>query len=158
MESPKKLNPAIVAIIVVVLIGLGTVGVFALNSNKETTPTSESTGTSSASQPATPSTATNSQYKDGTYTATGSYATPGGKESIDLEVRLVNDTVQSVELTQKAMTGEAKEYQARFASGYKSVVVGKSIDEVSLSRVAGSSLTSTGFNNAIDQIKNDAAA
>jgi hypothetical protein len=38
------------------------------------------------------------------------------------------------------------------------LVVGKSVDEVSLSRVAGSSLTSLGFNNALTQIKEDAKA
>jgi cytoskeletal protein RodZ len=159
MEPSKKLSPAIVGIIVVVLIGLGTAGVIALNNNKEATPqTAQSTETSGTNQPATPSTTTSSQYKDGTYAATGSYATPGGQESVDLEVKLMGDTVQSIELTQNAITGEAKDYQARFASGYKSMVVGKSIDEISLSRVAGSSLTSAGFNDAIDQIKNDAAA
>ena len=37
-------------------------------------------------------------------------------------------------------------------------VVGKSIDEISVSRVAGSSLTSGGFNHAIETIKAEAAA
>lgn len=159
MESSKKLSPAIVAIIVVVLIGLGTAAVIALNNKEATTPsTSQSAETPSTSQPTGPSATSNSQYKDGTYTATGSYLTPGGEESIDLQVTLAGNTVQSIELTQNAKTNEAKEYQARFASGYKSMVVGKSIDEISLSRVAGSSLTSAGFNDAIDQIKDDAAA
>ena len=35
--------------------------------------------------------------------------------------------------------------------------VGKDIDEISVSRVAGSSLTSGGFNQAIDAIKSEAA-
>lgn len=156
MESSKKLSPAIVAIIVVVLIGLGTAAVVVLNNEAVTPKTAAETP--STNQSAMPSTTTSSQYKDGTYTATGSYATPGGKESVDLEVKLVGDIVQSIELTQNAITGEAKDYQARFASGYKSMVVGKSIDKVSLSRVAGSSLTSNGFNDAINQIKDDAAA
>lgn len=157
MESSKKLSPAIVAIIIVVLIGLGTAGVVALNNSKETT-TPSTISTSASNQPSASSAAASSQYKDGTYTATGSYSTPGGRESVGITMTLAGGTVESVEMTQKAITGEAKDYQARFASGYKSMVVGKSIDEVSLSRVAGSSLTSNGFNDAIDQIKNDAAA
>jgi hypothetical protein len=37
------------------------------------------------------------------------------------------------------------------------VVVGQDIDQISVSRVAGSSLTSGGFNQAIDTIKSEAA-
>ena len=37
------------------------------------------------------------------------------------------------------------------------VVVGQDIDEISVSRVAGSSLTSGGFNRAIEEIKAEAA-
>jgi hypothetical protein len=37
-------------------------------------------------------------------------------------------------------------------------VVGKSLDDIKVSKVAGSSLTSGGFNKAIEQIKTDATA
>jgi hypothetical protein len=157
MEPMKKLNPAVTAIIVIVLIALAAAAVVALNnSQKAAAPVTSDSTNPSSSQPQPPS--SSSQYKDGTYSATGSYSTPGGRESIDLEVTLTGGTVQDTKLTQKGMTGEAKEYQARFASGYKTEVIGKSIDEISLSRVAGSSLTSIGFNDALDQIKRDAAA
>lgn len=156
MEPAKKLNPAIIAIIVIVLLGAIAAAVAVLNNNEAAAPVpSESTTQPSTDeQSAAP---TSSEYKDGTYTATGAYSTPGGRETVGVEVTLLNGTVQDVTLTQNAMTGQAKEFQARFASGYKSQVVGKSIDEISLSRVAGSSLTSVGFNNALDQIKDDAA-
>ena len=39
-----------------------------------------------------------------------------------------------------------------------SLIVGKDIDEVSLDKVAGSSLTSGGFNAAVESIKSDALA
>jgi hypothetical protein len=45
-----------------------------------------------------------------------------------------------------------------FIGGIADEVVGKDIDEISVSRVAGSSLTSGGFNDAIEQIKAEAAA
>jgi uncharacterized protein with FMN-binding domain len=158
MEPMKKLNPAVTAIIVIVLIAIAAAAVVALNnSQKAAAPVTSDSTSPSSNQSQAPS-PTASQYKDGTYSATGSYSTPGGRESIELEVTLTGGTVQDTKLTQKGMTGEAKEYQARFASGYKTEVIGKSIDEVSLSRVAGSSLTSAGFNNALDQIKRDAAA
>lgn len=157
MESARKPNPAVVAVIVIVLIGAIAAAVAALNNNQEATAPVTSNSPNSSTGQKTPS-STAGQYKDGTYSATGSYSTPGGRESIGLEVTITGGTVQDTKLTQQGMTGEAKEYQARFASGYKTEVVGKSIDEISLSRVAGSSLTSAGFNNALDQIKRDAAA
>ncbi|WP_447589312.1 hypothetical protein [Microbacterium lacticum] len=42
--------------------------------------------------------------------------------------------------------------------GIAGEVVGKDIDDVSVSRVAGSSLTSGGFNDALETIKADARA
>lgn len=158
MEPTKKLNPAVTAVIVVVLLGIIAAAVVALNNNKEATAPVTSESTTEPSTSNQPSATTGAQYKDGTYEATGSYATPGGQETIGLEVTLAGGTVQDVTLTQQGKTGEAKEYQARFASGYKDQVVGKPIGDISLSRVAGSSLTSAGFNNALDQIKDDAAA
>jgi uncharacterized protein YpmS len=53
---------------------------------------------------------------------------------------------------------EAREYQSMFISGYKQQVVGKRISDISLSRVSGSSLTSQGFNSAIQKIESQAKA
>ena len=52
----------------------------------------------------------------------------------------------------------AQQFQDLFASGYKELVVGKSINEVSLGVVNGSSLTSKGFMDAVQQIRTQAAA
>lgn len=95
-------------------------------------------------------------YKDGSYDAHGEYLTPGGSESIDLKVTLKDNVITGARVIQNAISAEAHEYQGKFASGYTSQVVGKKVDDVSLSRVAGSSLTPIGFNNALDDIKNDA--
>ena len=48
------------------------------------------------------------------------------------------------------------EYQARFAGGVADAVVGKKLDELSVDKVAGSSLTSGGFNDAVGKIKSEA--
>jgi hypothetical protein len=69
---------------------------------------------------------------------------------------LQNGVITGTSATGGANDPEASQYQSQFISGYKSLVVGKSIDSVSLSRVSGSSLTSQGFNNALQQIKNQA--
>lgn len=158
MEQPKKISPAIAAIIVIVLIGIAAATAVAMNN----TPKASTPVTTSESAPAPASTktsdSTNNGYKDGTYSATGDYSAPGGRESIELTVTLSDGVISSSTLVENAKSGEAKEYQAKFASGYKALVVGKKVGEVSLSRVAGSSLTSNGFNDALEQIKTDAAA
>lgn len=164
MQPAKKMSPAVKALIVIVLIGAVIATVIVINNNKNTSPTpaadttsNPSTSTDTTNTPSD-SEASTGVYKDGTYTETGSYSTPGGRESIGVTVTLKDSVITSTTMTQNARTGEAREYQSDFESGYKSLVVGKNIDAVSLSRVAGSSLTSNGFNAAIDQIKTDAKA
>ena len=160
MEPARKLSPAMTALIVIVLIGIVTTAMIVINNNKSDSTAETTTPSSQVSESPTSSESTTatSGYADGTYSATGSYSTPGGRESIDLTVVITDGQITSTSLQQNAKSGEAKEYQAAFASGYKELVVGKSVDEVRLSRVAGSSLTSNGFNAALEQIKSDAAA
>ncbi|MBC7942896.1 hypothetical protein H7X68_00130 [Candidatus Saccharibacteria bacterium] len=153
MENTRKISPAVAAIIVIVLIGLIAAGTIAL-SNK---PSAEKPASTSSSDQGNSTTSTSTSYKDGTYDATGKYSTPGGTEFIDLKVTLSKDLISSTSLTEKGLTSEAKQFQASFSSGYKSLVIGKKVSEVSLTRVAGSSLTSNGFNDALDQIKIDAS-
>ena len=66
--------------------------------------------------------------------------------------------IHAVEVTGKASDGQAKVYQGQFESGISAVVVGKNIDEITVDKVAGSSLTSGGFKAAVELIKADAAA
>ena len=98
-----------------------------------------------------------STYADGTYTAQGSYATPESVEQISVTVTLQSDVVTDVEVSGTPTTRESREYQSKFIGGISSAVVGKDIDTISVSRVAGSSLTSGGFSQAIEEIKAEAA-
>ena len=52
---------------------------------------------------------------------------------------------------------ESKHYQGQFVEGISAVVVGKSLDELNVGIVSGSSLTSGGFNAALELIKAEAA-
>ncbi len=165
MNQKKKLNPAVAALIVIVLVGIvASAAIVINNANKsaETSPATNQTtqtnnDTSGGGTSGSGSTDT-STYKDGTYNATGSYVSPGGRESIGLTVTIKDGVITDTQLQKNATDRDAKEYQKLFADNYKTLVVGKSVDEVSLSRVAGSSLTSLGFNNALTQIKEDAKA
>jgi uncharacterized protein with FMN-binding domain len=124
-----------------------------------TTSTPDTSTTPDTTTPDTTTTTTSpATYKDGTYTATGSYDSPGGNESITVTVTLANDIITSTSATSGANDTEAHEYQNEFISEYKSLVVGKDISSVHLSRVSGSSLTSQGFNSAIQKIESQANA
>lgn len=153
MDSPKKLDPALVTIIIVVLVGIVASVSLVIHLNQPgKNDTSQSTGSDAVTQ------TSHDAYKDGTYSALGSYVTPGGIESIQVTVTIKDNKIVATELTENANDGDAKEHQDAFAAEYESLVVGKSVNEVSLSRVAGASLTSNGFNKALEQIKDDAAA
>lgn len=101
---------------------------------------------------------TSAEYTDGTYTADGSYTAPSGKESITVEITLADDIVTDVVVTPHATEGNQAQFQGQFAAGIAAEVKGKDIDSLDVSRVGGSSLTSGGFNQALDAIKADALA
>jgi hypothetical protein len=121
-----------------------------------TTATPESSTTPTPSASASESTSNSSTYADGTYTAEGSYATPESVETIVVTVTLDDDIITAVDVSGDPQKRESEEYQGRFIGGIADVVVGQDIDQISVSRVAGSSLTSGGFNQAIDTIKSEA--
>ena len=98
-------------------------------------------------------------YTAGDYTAEGSYQTPGGQQSVEVEVTLAEDgTISAVTVTPQADGGNSEQFQKKFAGGIADEVVGTKIDDLDVSKVSGSSLTSGGFNAAIDEIKDEAAA
>ncbi len=160
MSPERKKNPAIVAIIVIVLLAAAGGAVYVATRPSDTSTqntTQDATSEASAANDAS-SSDTESTYANGTYEATGTYSTPGGRESVDLNVTITDGIITATEIDGSATSGDSLQYQTRFINNYESLVVGKAVDEVSLSRVAGSSLTSGGFNNALDQIKTDAQA
>ena len=116
--------------------------------------TSESSSTSTARTTA----ASTGKYADGTYTASGSYQTPETVETISLTLPLGTNVITEVNVIGDPQARETQQYQGQFIGGISDVVVGKNIDEISVSRVAGSSLTSKGFNSAVDKIKSEASS
>jgi uncharacterized protein with FMN-binding domain len=97
-------------------------------------------------------------YTDGTYTESADYQAPSGTETVDVTLTLADNVITDVQVTGHATDPEAKLHQGQFAGGIADVVVGKNIDEIQVDKVGGSSLTSGGFNAAVDLIKADAAA
>jgi uncharacterized protein with FMN-binding domain len=95
------------------------------------------------------------EYRDGQYEATGWYG--GLPSSITVDLSLRDGVITDVEVTPHAEDETSLGLQRRFAEAVPGVVVGRSIDEVELDKLAGSSGTTQGFNDAVDQIRDEAA-
>jgi uncharacterized protein with FMN-binding domain len=136
--------------------GLGLAGVLAgCSTPASTTP---ATGSGDSSGASGSSAAASGGYKDGSYSEDGSYLSPAGQQSVTVKVTLAADKVMAVTVIPHATDPTAKGYQSMFVQGIAAQVVGKDISDLQVSHVAGSSLTSGGFNAAIAAIKKDATA
>jgi uncharacterized protein with FMN-binding domain len=121
--------------------------------------TAASTGSATSGAPIAStgaSTSAASGYKDGTYSADGNYVSPNGTETVGVELTLSGGTVSDVNITQHPSNPNTRKFQGEFAGGIKAQIVGKKLDELNVSKVAGSSLTSGGFNEAVEKIKSEA--
>jgi uncharacterized protein with FMN-binding domain len=97
--------------------------------------------------------AAGSKYKDGTYSAHGSYQSPEGDESIGVSITVASNSVQSVSITPEGQ-GRGREYEQLFAQGIGSIVQGQPLSSnFDVSEVNGSSLTGAGFNQALQSIR-----
>lgn len=114
------------------------------------------TGTTTDTTVTTKPTEETSTYKDGTYKATGTYTSPAGEETASISLTLKDDVITNAIFTVSATNPGSKVWQGKFNEGYEAVVVGKKIDELSLSVVNGSSLTPKGFMDAVADIKVEA--
>ena len=106
--------------------------------------------------PPAPGSAGTGSYKDGAYSADGKYKSPNGVETVGVELTLASGAVSDVKITTHPSNPNTRKFQGEFAGGIQAQVVGKKLDELQVSKVAGSSLTSGGFNQAVDKIKSQA--
>jgi uncharacterized protein with FMN-binding domain len=157
-------------IVIVLRTSVGTVGAVAYNNRPLSqstvsatalpvgSATTSSSGTQTSSTSSSTTTAT-TNYKDGTYTATGSFYTPNGSEQIGVTVTLASNKITTVSIDSSSITsGTSYEYTSLFADGINQAVDGQNINDVQVGRISGASLTPIGFNNALQTIKNDAQA
>ncbi len=114
-------------------------------------PTTSETSSTTDDAPAAP-------VNDGDYSAEGSYSNPGGQSEVQVDLTITDGKIADIKVTPGATNLTSRSYQQKFAGGISGEVVGKSLDELDVSKVSGSSLTSQGFNQAIEQIKADARA
>lgn len=161
-DSSRRADKAKAIAIVAVVIVIAAVYIIVTLSkdNTDSSPTSDINTSQTSGTSGTPSNDTTSpssgSYTDGTYSASGSYRTPETTETINVTLTLEDGVVTTASVQQKPQDKESEEYQSAFRSNYKPSVVGKKIDDINLSRVSGSSLTSNGFNKALEDIKKQA--
>lgn len=153
-ESSKKpiITTTIIILIVVTLLVAGAVWA---NNEKNTSQQSTSQNTSKTSS-------SNNQeehpLKDGTYHATGHYVSPGGEQALKVTVTLKDGVITDTSAQPDNKSPTSLDYQTRFISGYKNIVLGKKPSEVKIDHVSGSSLTSGGFKDALHQIEDQATS
>ena len=101
-------------------------------------------------------TSSNANYKDGSYTEPGAYVSPGGEEHISVTLTLSKNVITAMKVITVKADPTATGYEGLFEGGIAAATVGKNINTLNIGVVAGSSLTSMGFNNALAKIKADA--
>lgn len=139
------ISPAIIAVIVIVLVGI--VASVAINVTMQG---------NENNQTITAQIDENATYEDGEYSAVGTYVSPGGLQTIDLTVTIENNVIVATSLQSEEADAESQGYINQFIGGYEVEVIGREVNEVELSRIAGSSLTSNGFNDALNDIREQA--
>jgi uncharacterized protein with FMN-binding domain len=116
----------------------------------------ETSGAASPTSTSSSLASSGSVYQDGSYSADGTYVSPNGTETVGVELTLASGKVTGVNITQHPTNPNTRKFQGEFAGGIAAQIVGKNIDELNVSKVAGSSLTSGGFNQAVEKIKAEA--
>jgi uncharacterized protein with FMN-binding domain len=164
-DNNRQLRTTLIVLVAVVLIVGGVVAFTKRKSDANADSNTDIASSSLSGQADTDNTVTTpgtsaatAGFKDGSYSATGNYVSPGGRESITITVTLKDGVVTDTSAQSGANDRDAEDFQSEFISTYKRLVVGKKIDSIRLSHVSGSSLTSQGFNDAVNQIKSKAQA
>jgi|GEM_PF-5008723 len=124
------------------------------------TETDEDTPVEEVAEPATEDTAPaepTTMYQNGNFSSQGNYFSPAGSESIEVSFTIDNDVVTAVTVTPSATDSTSAQYQAFVRDAAAGLVVGKNLSEIGgFDKISTSSLTTNGFNSAVEAIKSQA--
>jgi uncharacterized protein with FMN-binding domain len=159
---PKPINTTVTGVLVFAVIVLMSSATIALQ-NRDTLSNNNQTVYSSRNSAVNNSSlntvfSSRTRFDDGEYGATGRYTSPGGPETISVKLKLENGVVQAAEVETHAESPVSRRFQREFANNFEPMVVGKKIVDLKLDKVAGSSLTSKGFNEALQRIRLEASS
>lgn len=156
-ETTTGVRKTVITIVAIVLIVLIITAAVATSPRKKAIAVTAASNQAANATPSTPAaTGSTSDYKDGSYSATGSYESPGGTQQITVDVTLHNDIITNTSASPGAQDPTSESYESAFIDSYESLVIGKNINSVSALRMSGASLTLQGFDDAITQIENQA--
>lgn len=97
-------------------------------------------------------------YADGTYETVIKYEVPYGYvESMDVSATIKNGIVTDTKVAFEIVNPVSNGYVDSFERYYKDEVIGQTVDDISLSRIGGASLTNVAFDAALQNIKSQAA-
>jgi hypothetical protein len=158
-QSQSSMSKYMIPAVVVVVIAAAVFAFYTTQGKKQTsaTETAQQVQVTQAPQTTTAQEKkTTSPYKDGEYTVTGNYVSPGGPREVGVVITLKDGVITESKFEKKAEDPTSIKFQGEFADNYQPLVIGKNIDEVNLTKVAGSSLTPKGFNDALEKVKAEA--
>lgn len=161
MENQNTGNKKLILTLASV-VALGTIGYMVYSGynkpqfNVEVKETQNSKEVETTTQNTNDTTKENNKYKNGTYTKMGDYVSPGGPEQIEVTVTVIDGVITDATVVAKATLAGSVKMQNAFIGGFKEFVIGKNIEEIKLDKVAGSSLTPKGFNEAIQEVMQEA--
>ncbi|MEU2612595.1 hypothetical protein ABZ570_13615 [Micromonospora sp. NPDC007271] len=118
-------------------------------------PSPKPSNTPPASSPPADPSSRGTKYKDGTYTVRGVYG--GAPSYMTITITLSNSTITDVTVEPMPENNDtSRGYQERFAAAVPDEVIGKSLDEAEVGKLAGASGCADGFNDAITKIREQA--
>ena len=162
VQQNNGMNKLVLPTVIMALIVLGAIGFYLYNSGKKTEDMVTKAPVGEVIESQTPAASSMEQttgvYKDGTYSVAGNYVSPGGPRTLNVKITLANGVISAAEVKATATDATSKRFQGEFVDNFKPMVIGKNIDEVTLTKVAGSSLSPKGFNDALSKVKTKAAS
>lgn len=97
-------------------------------------------------------------FKDGTYTVEDAYyVMPGLSEPMHTTITLNDGIITDASVAFGTKDIHSEYHQRGFVAAYKAAVIGVSITDVPFSRIGGASLTTGGFNDALQKVMNRAS-
>lgn len=159
MKTSDKLFLVIGLIAIISATGVGGYAFINSASSSTKTPQIVKTVTPSASNTTTAPTtsATISGYNDGVYTQSSSYSVPHSlSNSIEVSITIKDGVIAAASTKHTYTDNESGSYIDAFDSSLASTVVGKPIGTTSFSRIGGASLTTDGFQRALELVQNAA--
>lgn len=96
---------------------------------------------------------TSAPFANTSFSESVNYNPEGRSESIAVSVELNGSVITQISSTHSMNDGKSRMYQRAFEAEIQPLVVGKDIKTLNLSRVAGASLTTDAFMQAVEGIK-----